>query len=473
MIAERVGPENLKNVYTLAIHINSKTVYNISKAAQWLDHGTILGTVFLLSKADFATANISISQSFRLSVGSEIVSYDLAPAVQGFKAATFPEVYADAPPFSRSSWCRHHEGITKSFDGLSFTTRNVSDICDRLSVIQTSRYSALELALNPHRLEDYDEIWPSPVWASYSQGTVSIHDPYTVLPGRYVSLRGNIWNTGMITDSFDRSGIGPHQITQDADAVEDELTVDGVLMDKTLCPILRAIELNVGAQGTSQSIGMSRPKRSGVTATIGPRVTSTTRIGSANSYGCNRAISTRWRKQDSHNEFKRELIFDPSQPEPIKQAFESLRKLGTGNPPKHILVVDPFSLDRDALEAIVAIAAAKPANLRLDILTKFYKAPKQDEAFDERVKSFQASTEYVAGLLDIDIAVYQAAGLSLHDRFLFIDERVWHIGPSFNALGEDLAAAVEMTDLRAIAHLRELIEPWLVNPLIESNGTSA
>jgi hypothetical protein len=35
---------------------------------------------------------------------------------------------------------------------------------------------------------------------------------------------------------------------------------------------------------------------------------------------------------------------------------------------------------------------------------------------------------------------------SLHDRFLLVGERLWHVGCSFNQLGQEVTAIVEMRD---------------------------
>ncbi len=142
-----------------------------------------------------------------------------------------------------------------------------------------------------------------------------------------------------------------------------------------------------------------------------------------------------------------------------------------GQPVKHILVVDPFSLDVDALEAIVAVAASKPANLTLDIITKFQKPPKEEETtYEGRVQKFRRAVEYVAHELTIHVRVFNAIGIGIHDRFLFVDERVFHVGPSFNALGEELGATVEMSDIRAIAELRKILDALLKNALIEAGS---
>jgi hypothetical protein len=57
------------------------------------------------------------------------------------------------------------------------------------------------------------------------------------------------------------------------------------------------------------------------------------------------------------------------------------------------------------------------------------------------------TAEKVTKQLKVQFRFYKAE--RLHDRFLVIGDHVWHIGPSFNKIGEQISAVVEMSDERS------------------------
>jgi len=472
LLAER-DEAGLHNVYTLALHVRSADVYTLPREIEWRSCGMFFSTVVLMDAAVYSAVEAEINKNSQLELGGQLVHFSLDSRVEGFQPEFFADLeFVEAAPVSGSSWCRHHGGTEKSLGGLLLSSSSVADISRQLDCTKTLRWAVLGLAMNPHRLRDFDEVWPCPVRVVRHEDNLHIADSHKVLAGRSVILRVNLWADGLLTKSCSFSGVGPHHVPRGHDACEIELLVDEVLMDKSLATIIKGLDINLSVQSAQRSFAMMRPKRKGITAPIGPRTITNVKIGTLDASSA-RSLSYRWRTQQSSlmRPHRIEQIYNPLIADPLGSAFRDLRLLTTGQPVKHILVVDPFSLDLDALEAIVAVAASKPANFTLDIITKFQKPPKQEETtYEGRVQKFRQAVEHVAHELTIHVRVFNAVGISIHDRFLFVDERVFHVGPSFNALGEELGATVEMSDIRAIAELRKMLNPLLYDAVIETGS---
>jgi hypothetical protein len=53
---------------------------------------------------------------------------------------------------------------------------------------------------------------------------------------------------------------------------------------------------------------------------------------------------------------------------------------------------------------------------------------------------------------------------NLHDRFLLVGERLWHVGCSFNQLGQEIAAVVEMRDERVKSAVLDIFKRVRTKP---------
>jgi hypothetical protein len=56
----------------------------------------------------------------------------------------------------------------------------------------------------------------------------------------------------------------------------------------------------------------------------------------------------------------------------------------------------------------------------------------------------------------VSISFYNIEGL--HDRFLLVGDRLWHVGCSFNTIGQQISAVIEMRDEKAKALVLEIFE---------------
>jgi hypothetical protein len=79
-------------------------------------------------------------------------------------------------------------------------------------------------------------------------------------------------------------------------------------------------------------------------------------------------------------------------------------------------------------------------------------------------RAFQTA-DRVAKQLGVRFRFYGAE--RLHDRFLVVGERVWHVGPSFNKIGEQISALVEMTDERVKCQVRETLARFTGGALLK------
>jgi hypothetical protein len=114
-------------------------------------------------------------------------------------------------------------------------------------------------------------------------------------------------------------------------------------------------------------------------------------------------------------------------------------------------LVDPFAIDEACLRPIATIAAAS-SQKRLAILSNSLDLQQKPDP------QFALALQRLATELGVRIELH-APQISLHDRFITLGDRIWHVGHSFNALGKDLSAIIEIRDLRLIAQVHEVLHP--------------
>ena len=68
----------------------------------------------------------------------------------------------------------------------------------------------------------------------------------------------------------------------------------------------------------------------------------------------------------------------------------------------------------------------------------------------------RVAAQKVATALKVKFVFYKIE--SLHDRFLVVGERIWHVGCSFNQLGQEISAVVEMRDDRVKHSVLDLFD---------------
>ena len=166
----------------------------------------------------------------------------------------------------------------------------------------------------------------------------------------------------------------------------------------------------------------------------------------------------------------RAAVYDPvADQNAVNRAFTDLQQLGRQEPNSQILVADPYALEERALHAIAVAAIRGEAVRSILVLTAFDSIPKARSPFaqlafrilqrlrrrDAENQATRAKVQQDAkdsgsensAQLNVTILFYKIE--RLHDRFLQIGDRLWHVGCSFNAIGQEISAIVEMNDERA------------------------
>jgi hypothetical protein len=77
------------------------------------------------------------------------------------------------------------------------------------------------------------------------------------------------------------------------------------------------------------------------------------------------------------------------------------------------------------------------------------------------------AAQKIATKLNVTILFYKIE--SLHDRFLLVGERLWHVGCSFNTIGQQISAVIEMRDERTKATVLDIFERTMAQgPVFEA-----
>jgi hypothetical protein len=75
---------------------------------------------------------------------------------------------------------------------------------------------------------------------------------------------------------------------------------------------------------------------------------------------------------------------------------------------------------------------------------------------EETEANARSLAQKIATKLNVAISFYKIE--SLHDRFLLVGERLWHVGCSFNTIGQQISAVIEIRDERAKAMVLDIFE---------------
>ena len=174
-----------------------------------------------------------------------------------------------------------------------------------------------------------------------------------------------------------------------------------------------------------------------------------------------------------------ERVYDPQVGSGVvEQAFRDLQLYGRSEGPSEILVADPYALDERALDAIAVTVARGGLTSSVRVLTAFLSVPKnvswmgrllalvkavldrkgqaKQTAREKAEAAANAAAQNIATKLNVSISFYKIEGL--HDRFLLVGDRLWHVGCSFNTIGQQISAVIEMRDERAKALVLGIVE---------------
>jgi hypothetical protein len=411
-------------------------------------------------------------------IADHAIIYDLEPAITGFRPSSSSSELHEASLWNSSGWSREYIGKVKEVAGFALTSSTAWKLQDLLGFLQKVIWMPIPVREHPEKLGDLDEFWPTPISFGIRRagnyGTINIEHNILSVDQHRVSISGALIQNDLISDYVSFTGLGPHLLSIDPDAIDLTLSVDGIPFDTKANRFISRISMNFGAVSGIQApyvvpedgarpemkFALSNPQMS--QQIIGRPPDTSVRQGA---WIIGKIFRMRLRSRDA------ERFYDPDgMTDSVLRAFADLQQLGTDEQQPRVLVADPYALDERALYAIGVISTRLSGVASIDIVTEFKSGTSESLAEaswslieiwkswtsklrgrkqritkrqDSEMKAF-ATADRVAGQLKVRIRFYRAE--RLHDRFLVIGERLWHVGPSFNKIGEEISAIVEMTD---------------------------
>jgi hypothetical protein len=416
------------------------------------------------------------------------VSYGVGEAIASFRADDHVEPGPRGPLFSTSTWGRERVGAMKRLEQLELTDRNLPSIAERLKVFNIQRAATAPVARHPEKLGDLDEFYFSPVDVesesdaeSTSISVAWISEP---LPGD-LRIDVTLYKDDLETAHVAFSSAGTHRVSASFDAIMYQVSLDRVPVLRSGGTFIRYAGVAVGLD-SRQSLTFGEGGRYNFALPVQPRAVMRAGTGQVPALRPRtelRFLVDRLRAGGNDSEF----VYDPREPNVIENAFRDLQKLGVHEDARDLYVIDPFVLNELALRSIAAIASGREAQTRIWLLTKFEDVespqrdagagasrippPAEDASRKEQAEArFRATAKRVQDALRLEIHVVPAKGISLHDRFLVVGGRIWHVGHSFNAIGESLSAIVEMRDFAAKARVFAIVEEIIAKHQASGSG---
>ncbi|MGA2606626.1 MAG: hypothetical protein ABSH01_04110 [Terriglobia bacterium] len=438
-----------------------------------------------------------------VSIGAYTVTYDVEPAITGFRAASMRGDLADGSLWNSSGWSREHIGRVKEAGGYVLTRSTAWRIKDCVEFLRKVIWLPIPLREHPEKLGDLDEFWPAPIEFDVrgAKGSGTIEIVYDILhpEDHRLMICGSLIQDDLVWGHVCLRGTGPHPLPIDPDAVDLTLCVDGVPLDAKAHRFLSGVSMRFAVD--------TGPLTSYTVPEAGARPQMTFKVGSPelterfvgkpptssvrhNAWVIGRIFRNPLRAVDA------ERFYDPvAIPDSVQRAFDDLRQLGTDHRRPRVLVADPYALDERALYAIGTIAARFGGVAFIEVASGFKAGdtdatPEKTRRFGEIWNAFMSwisrgrhrsaeevtkrqeteriafeTAQRVAKILNIGFRFYRAE--RLHDRFLVVGDRVWHVGPSFNKIGEQVSAIVEMTDEKIRAQVLESLARFTAGPLLK------
>jgi hypothetical protein len=437
---------------------------------------------------DEAEKFVSQANQGSAGIGIYTVAYDVEPAIVGFRAENVSGDLAEGSLWHSSGWSREYIGKMKEIAGHTLTLLSAWRINESLDFLRKAIWVPIPLREHPEKLGDLDEFWPAPITFDVGRvdGVCAIRIAHDILMPEDddLTISGALIQNDLIWGHVCFAGRGPHKLPIDPDAIDLTLCVRGVPLDakahRFLLRIAVGIAVDAGVPDTyTVPEAGGRPE---MTFPVGSTEMKQQLIGKPPKPSVRPAAWTIGRLFRNRTVLPdAERFYDPvAIADSVQRAFDDLREFGRGEHRPRVLVADPYALDERALYAIGAIAARFGSVASIDIATGFKTGdmdapPSAGGVFNELWKACKSwlsfgrvslvtrrqeaerlafsAAESVSKQLKIRFRFYRAEGL--HDRFLVIGERLWHVGPSFNKIGEQISAIVEITDERVKAQVLE------------------
>lgn len=483
LIAESRGGQWF-NLYTSVIYGREIDLLSVPDYVDDACYRTLLLCIRTRLSRSSAEAFVDAARAGTATCGSRAITYSTKDEVIGFRPATTETDLNESSFWETSLWAREWIGTEKTFDGEPLRHSNAWELAEYLQPLSEARWLPIPLPRHPEKLGDLDEIWPSPISleSRIHDGVwgleVTSIDPSLLI--RDVSITGTLLKNDLIVRSLHHHGNGPLTIKEDVDAITVLVTVDGIPMDAHAHRYLRSISMTgtlYSGSGYTIPASGARPE---MQFAIGAPIPGLGTIGKPRTdvvrhraWAMGRLFRRYHQPEDS------ERVYDPrAASAAVEQAFRDLQSYGRSERASEILVADPYALDERALDAIAATVARGGQVSSVRVLTAFSSTPQHKSLaaraisalrmiFDRETLEKQTarekaeadakkSAQAIATKLNVAISFYRIE--SLHDRFLLVGERLWHVGCSFNTIGQQISAVIEMRDQRAKAAVLDIFE---------------
>jgi hypothetical protein len=472
------------NLYTSVIYGREIDLLSVP---DYVEHDTY-GSTLLCLRARFSRSRVEAflasARTGTATCDSWTIAYATQEEVVGFRPATTKTDLNESSFWETSLWTRERIGTEKIFNGEPLRNSNAWKVAEYLECLNEARWLPIPLQRHPEKLGDLDEIWPSPISLESRnrdrawEFEVTSMDPSLLT--RDVAITGSLLRNDLIVRALHYHGSGPHTIDEDFDSINVLVTVDGVPLDAHAHRYLRALTMRTtlysGARYTVPPSG-SRPEMEFAIGQpiVGPSVIGTPRtdIVRNGAWIIGRLFRHHGQPGDS------ERVYDPRvASDTVEQAFRDLQWYGRNEGHSEVIVADPYALDERALDAIAVTVARGGQVSSVRVLTAFFSSPKDTSLgarflalfgaiFDRKNRGRQTAREKteadarslaqkIATKLNVAISFYKIE--SLHDRFLLVGERLWHVGCSFNTIGQQISAVIEIRDERAKAMVLDIFE---------------
>jgi hypothetical protein len=413
------------------------------------------------------------------------INYAFDDTVEGFRPASRATDLSDNSFWETSFWSRESIGSRKSFGKVALTVSSAWRVADYLDCLDEARWSPIPLRRHPEKLGDLDEIHPSPVSIEIENDNgasafrIDSIDP--TLFEHDVLTTGTLIHHDLIVRALHITGAGPVRVEEDFEAMALLTTVDGIPMDLQANWFLRSLSMRtthygderlvIPAEGRRKELGFVIPRTQSTSSVIGtPRIN----LVRHQAWIAGRLLRTQAPATDS--EYFYNPVSDPDAPE---SALRNLQTFGKDQKAPRIVVADPYALDERTIHALAVMSLREHHIPVIHVLTQFQTGsshrptanspvlndnspPSETSARMVAEGNARTVAQKIASQLKVTIIFYSIE--SLHDRFLMVGERLWHVGCSFNQLGQEISAIVEMRDERVKYAVTQMLDEAQSHP---------
>jgi hypothetical protein len=390
--------------------------------------------------------------------------------VVGFLPARASESMTASSPLRRSAYSRRRWATDKRVGRVPLSEANVLRLQRMLPDVSDVRFAVVDIRKRLDAIGDVEDLHPIGLSLSARSEDDGFH---VVVEGRRkwreafpdLDIHGTVGRRLASTADIVKrlTAADPELVLTGprVDACDITLSSGGVLFDRLAGTVTRvaAVTANiitrrllVEVDDRKTTVGVDVAKGSAATqVSVGSPDDATRRIAPAFFLGK--------RLEREQAEPFIEVLLDPLNGIPAVELYERLVDMvraSAGSP--YVRIIDRFAINRDALGRI-ALAAAAARGPRLQILTNSRVPPGAPGDFD-----FDAEVLRIGKIAKVHIQIFQPT-IDIHDRFLWVGDRIWHFGHSFNQYGgHGLSLVAEVRSVAALSGLREILEPQFLKP---------